>query len=442
MTKKMKYQDIIVSLIFILYLTELFRFSVLFGISLSSWAAISTFALLIYILKNSKKFVAVYHLKSVKFICWFLLIVPLLFVPIHLYTGFIKIDETIRVLGNSLLYTLLLLSAIIFGSKFSIKMVKKRIIIPSAIIACFGLFYNYIDPVLFLNLKFRILGADLISESADLSQVQRVGGFYLKSTYAASCIIPLFFFLFPSKKINSIKKILFYLSITSVLVFVTGSRSMIIFMVLSLVFIRKALIDVLSQNNYNSIDSRKISNLSIIIILICSLIAIFYIADSLKDTNYERLGERVLSLTSFQEISEDNSVNERANAQLYYLDKIIKNPIVGYGPVYMGNLIEKTEDLLTSHNAYLENTLRYGIFYLILFFFMIYRIMHSKLKSQFRKHYFFDFIGFLIIYILYSSFASNTIWENKVIFIVLGLSLGLSYSMNPKYNRKSHQPPN
>lgn len=439
MIKKKNFFDTVVSFVLILYLTELFRFSVVLGVPLSIFASLVTIILGVFLIKNKRLLRGMYRDRIVVLMTMFLIVIPLVAFPLYIYLGYLSFNEVPRVIGNNLLYLFLFVTSIIMGSKYGLTHFKKNILLPSICIAIFGLIYNYIDPALFLNLKLIIIGSDIMVDNENLNAIQRTGGFYLRSTYAATCIIPLLFFIFPSLDLISIKKMIIYFIIIFFLIFITGSRSMIIFLMLSLFFMYKYLKkNLIHKNRINAKMSVGVSNLLMTVFLILGGVSLLSFVYAFEGTDYASLGERIVSLTSTESISQDKSVMERTHAQLFYLDKIRDNPIIGHGPTYMYNLIHSSRSrskVLSSHNSYLENSMRYGVFYVFLFVYIILLILKSKYRKIFKHIYHFDYIGLIILFIMFSSLASNTIWENKIIFILLGFSLGVAVNQLPQIKK-------
>lgn len=425
-THRIKFLDHFVFLILILYLTELFRFFIILGIPLNLVAVLFISILSIFCISNRNLIKIMIKNKSAKTFTFLLLFFPIIIGLFHLILNFSSINNQVRPIGNQFLYLLLFYSTLIIGWKYELKIIFKWIINPTVLIVVCGLLYNYVNPAIFIKLKLAILGFEKEISSDDLSQVERVSGFYLKSTYASICLIPLLFFTFNSEKIYSNRRNLFTLCMIIILLFITGSRSALIFILFSLYFMNKLMAKSIYQSGLKDFKkSRKISNILIIFFFLGAFLGLEAVSSYLSEKGYEVIGNRLNSITSFEKISNDRSVNQRLDAQTFYLQKIIENPIFGYGQNYMDDL-RKTQELLSSHNSYLENTFRYGIIYLIIFFLFMFYLWKSRERKLFESRFHFDFLGLLTVFLFISSFSSNTLLENKTVIILLGISFGLS----------------
>jgi hypothetical protein len=375
-------------------------------------------------------------------IAWSMLILGfmLIITPIHAILGFLSLSNAARPLGNSLLFLLLFFSSYIIGLKYGLDYLKNRLIYPCVVVIICGLVYNYINPNLFYKLRLMLNDVNDASDK-DLSQIERTAGFYLKSTYAAFSMIPVLFFLYLSVQSRRLIYLSFVALIIVSLVFLTGSRSVLIFLIPAFYFIGKALYKALNNRYLMKRNSAaELIFMGMPIIFLISFISLFYISLYLSDQGYKVLGERVLSLTSPNELASDNSVNERFEAQKLYIDKITENPVIGYGTLYADKLREKGEFKSNSHNSYIEYCFRYGIFYVFFFLIFIYYLWNSDERRLLNEYYNFDYLGLFTLYLLICSLFNNTMMENKTIVIMLGLSIaiGKRLAINLKLNNISH----
>lgn len=408
-----------------LYLTELFRFALFLSLSLNIFAMVAVVYLSFYCLMHSALFSG--PLVISKNMLWSVLIFFFMLgiAPLHSLLGFMSLEDMIRPLGNSLLFMLLFFSAYIIGLKYDMAFLKKYLIYPSLVIIIGGLVYNYINPNLFYKLKLLL---NDINEGGDkdLSQVERTAGFYLKSTYAAFSMVPVLFFLFLSSKSRRLIWSLLITVLIVALVFLTGSRSVLLFLVPSFIFIGKGLYNSLNKKYMMSKNSSaELMLIGMPIILVFAFVSLFYFSLYLSDQGFKVLGDRVVSLTSASDLAADNSVNERLEAQKLYIGKILQNPLIGYGPLYGDELRKNNEFKSNSHNSYIEYTFRYGLFYIFIFFYFVYRLWISPERKLLNRYYNFDYLGLFAIYLLICSLFNNTMMENKTIVIMLGLSTAL-----------------
>ncbi|QHS54273.1 O-antigen ligase family protein [Mucilaginibacter sp. 14171R-50] len=424
--KKYKLLDFMIMMLIVLYLTELFRFALFLHISLDIFAVLAVALLSVYAILHYHILARLIKTKKVFLYALLIFVFMLITIPIYFSLGFLSLAKVVRPLGNSLLYLLLFFAAYIIGLKYDFKHLNRFIIYPSVIIIIAGLVYNYINPNLFYKLRLLLNDADGDADSDSLSKIERAAGFYLKSTYAAFSMVPVFFFLFVSKQNKKILTVLLITVIIVGLVFLTGSRSVLLFLVPASFFISKLVYKTLSKKYRLAKNaSAELVVIGMPLIMITAFASLFYISIYLSDQGYKVLGNRVVSLTSADDLSSDNSVNERLEAQKLYLGKIVESPLFGYGPLYTTDLKKSGQFTSNSHNSYIEYTFRYGIVYILIFLAFNRLLWKSFERKLLSNYYNFDYLGFFVVYLLVCSLFNNTMMENKTIVIMLGIGIAM-----------------
>lgn len=410
-----------------LHLTELFRFTLFVGVPLSVMAALTVFFLGLHFLVNITVFSKLPNKLVFGVFFTLMLGMPVALMPYHVFSSYMSYGQLVRVFANNLLFLLLACSTFILVVKYSYGCTRRWFYVMLGFILV-GFALNYIDPGLFYALKLAIWGIEKNIEGLEYASVERVGGFYLKSTHASASLVMMLpvgiYFLTKESFIRALLTYLFFLT----LIFLTGSRSGLVIVLFLAIFFVVPFFEFFRKK----FKARKIQSIELgsvflpgaLVLVIGVMVSASFL---IPQTQRTALLKRAETLLSIDEITGARSMGQRTGAQLIYLEKIIDNPLFGYGATYREALRRSGEFTFSSHNTYIEMTFFYGVAYLLLLLFMIILLMSNKWKHTIvgvpGMNYMQLFGACLLLYCLFA----NTILQNRTFCFVLGVLLGVAH---------------
>lgn len=360
--------------------------------------------------------------------CLFLLCVaiPMILTPYHLFRNYLQPGEMIRVFANNVIYLEIAISSMILASKYTYSFLRGWFTVVFGIVLI-GFAINYIDPGLFYALKLAVWGVEKNLEGIEYGDVERVGGFYLKSTYASASLVmlaPVGVFLFSRK--SFVGAAVVYLAFVF-LVFVTGARSgLMIIAVCSVVFL-VSFFRFFGKRFRSRIQNTLRTGLAFLPVCLV-LVGVFLLGalSTLPESQREALLVRVSTLFSADKLTNDESLKQRSGAQLLYLEKIKDNAFFGYGATYRVQLRRKGYFWLTSHNTYVEMTFFYGLTYLIILLSLMFLMMSGKWEYWVGGVSGLNYMQMLGLGLLLYCLFANTLMQNRSLFFSLGFLLGIA----------------
>lgn len=412
--------------ILLFQISELFRFSLFAGLPLSFVAFATVVILGLHIFINVKYLKKIHNPVLMGYLFLLCIGIPILFAPYHLVYGYLGKSDIVRILANNILYFEISLSTIILVSKYSIKLIRSWfVLVLTVILIGFGL--EYVNPGLFYALKLAVWGLDKNIDGIEFAELERVGGFYLKSTYASISII----MLTPVGILLLSKESFTYAIVVAVsflfLVFLTGSRSgLVVSAVCSITFILpffQFIVKRFKTSLKNGLNLGLVF-LPISLVLVGVLVSVALLA--IPDTQRNVLLERTTSLFSSETLSNDVSLNQRSNAQFLYLEKIVQNAVFGYGAIYRDKLRSSGDFWLTSHNTYIEMAFFYGVFYVAVLLILIISMMSGKWNYWIEGVPGLNYMQMLAIGLLLYCLFANTMMQNRSFFFAIGFLLGVA----------------
>ncbi len=347
---------------------------------------------------------------------WLIVLVayPFLIDTIQLLVGNINPSFYLTTLGNKLISLFVLFVAFYLIYFYGVSLIKTIIYFSSALIII-AFIWNLIHPGFFHNL-FRVLESP---ESSDYSML-RLAGFFLNSNRAALvtiCLLPFFLVLSKFSKNKSLTHSM-HIAMISFFIVLTGSRTGIFMTIMYIVMVSYFVKDIFNNVIYWL-------GIPLLILLFSATMFLTNASGFLYRLGLDQIASRVEFFQNVNQFEEDKSVSSRLAAQKQYIKKIIENPIIGYGSEKAKELKIKKKFVKSSHNAFIENTFKFGVPYLfiVLIAFMLTFSLFWKAKA-YNEYW-------ILIFILFAySFSVNGVLGLLSINAFLGLSIGLVYKEN------------
>lgn len=295
----------------------------------------------------------------------------------------------------------------------------KKLFLFSLLFSVFAGFYSLYDAYSFYGF------AEIADAAATLVGGRAFGFFLQPNSFAASLIYTIIavWFLFGSerKTVN--------LSFIGVLALITsGSRSNIIGFSIILVFLFLYSLKVYGFNYFRIFYKKLFFPLFGLIFIVVFMLA------SGKDPllyfeydEFDKLSYRIEFLANLNEdsVENDDSMEIRLTAQKYFWLKIWENPIFGHGLDAKQRFSQSGELMGSSHNEYLKYLLIGGFVYLFFYLIFLVYLFNVGLRSYFLKKLTFSaFVFCFLVFTIFISFFTNTVFDNRVVFVVLGAMAG------------------
>jgi hypothetical protein len=219
------------------------------------------------------------------------------------------------------------------------------------------------------------------------------------------------------------------LGVTFFAVLLTGSRGGFVYMgVISLLLV------AFEMSNGVRVGGRVQRGITVvpkyILLMFLSVIALFS-AEFYSGVNDVEISPVQRILESFfgdgVDLTDDQSVVARLDAQEMYLQKIAKSPLIGHGigarahEKIMGTL------LVSSHNNILETAYNYGVILAFSTYGFFVYLACSKQSIKRRRDFKYDISWMLVIFIVISSFTINTLFDYRVFPMMMAFWMGMLY---------------
>ena len=411
--------------LFVVQVSDLFRLPLLVGVSLSIVAGVTLVITTVYLLLHLPIVKFLFRKLVVQLLFAIKVVVPVVLGVLHSLQGFLNLSGFIRPFLLNVMFFNLFLCAVIVCYKWNLSKIK-WLLASIVVIVLAGLGANYAYPEFFYGIKLAVWGVEKDLSNLDLDDIQRTAGFYLKSTSASASML----LLYPATVIVFGKKIMplavSYLLLL-VAVFLTGARSGI---AITLMLSPIILISIMRFVNYK-FQMRPQGSVNFGLLLIPLFVGLFgligsFAIASAESFNLTSLSERLATLTTVSSIKNDDSLNQRSEAQGKYLNFIAQQPLTGFGPTHSKTLKERGELWLSSHNTYIEGSFQYGILFFLLFLMLVGVLLYGVPAHVFTRYTYIDYFTLLGFILLAYSFFASTIMSNRSLFFSLGVMLGLS----------------
>lgn len=308
-------------------------------------------------------------------------------------------------LSRFLLNILLFLTAL-----FGFQIVRKLRIENIGRLLKLGIIFNIIFGVVsILNPNFFTPYAELTSSLN--FYFGRAYGFFLQPNAFAYGLLINIILLYGLTQHSDKKPSKVYLYLGILLIILSGSRIGIAFSILFLAYF-----------NY------MFFNLKNVTILIAGVITSIIILSSLIiELQLEETLTRLESIRSGS-ISTDNSLNDRLEYQIKYLEVIKNKPFFGYGFGSTPKLKETGVIIDVAHQTHLDQLLEGGIFQYLLF---IIFLLWLGMKMFVRK---LGLLRILPVMFLIYSFFSSTLMTERVTFLAIGILIYYENSHSNSWN--------
>lgn len=269
----------------------------------------------------------------------------------------------------------------------------------------------------------------------------RAVGFYLQPNgfgLATILIYILSSFLYPK---TYIAKFLFPCAFT---VLITGSRSSLVIFI-AIIGLQYAANFLSKRGDKN--QQKKIMKMSMISLgLLTGMIIIFLNSSLQKNQKLKQLTERlefyITAVQQLEKLDKDQSANDRDIYQNRYKERIAKNPVFGYGFGIQKNDVQNGVLIGSSHNEYLSVLYQGGILYLSLYLLFILCIIITTIHMHRINYSVYITLASFTFYIILYGFLINTMFNQRLIYLFLGLIVASQYnslSFNKKISNKNIQ---
>ncbi len=426
---------ILLQIAFVLYLTGMFRLPVLVLGSVQYVTYVFTLFFSVFLFFNRNTLKIILGKKLVYFYVILVVVFPIIISLFHLVLGFYPdLFELYRILGLRVAQAILFLSAIVYVYKYGQDTCLN--LISSIIWILLSVFVlEYLFPNFFLLLGSYIGDARenvLYLIENEWATTVRVAGFYFNPNAASFAIVTIFSLAYNKRDTNLFMLfLLFYLQ--CVFIFLTGSRGTLLFMPIALYFTSVAISRKLIIQGVEKMLAYCV--IPMIAILTLTFIVLSFMVASThlhREASFRILSERMVLLFEGGEISKDHSLTTRLHAQEQYAEKIIQNPIIGYGQYYTKFLRKQVGEFThVSHNWYLETIFQYGIVYFFVFLMYLGFLYYTAIKKKWVGNYGFNSVAYLMTAFLFIGLTNSNTFEYRYFTIIIGFVVGFLLIKNP-----------
>jgi hypothetical protein len=403
--------------------TELYRpMGVILGMGTSS--TVTTFSLLsciLYLGLNIGKVLDIMKYKLTFHWVVLVFVFPTLMMVLQFFSGFLDLGELVYWVSFSAHFALLLLGSIVLVSSL-----KPKYFIYMYIFCIFTVVVGFL--INFTNYDFirQVLAFSNIRIAVQ-DQLFRVLGFFQHPNAAAISIVFYFVTLtlfFPVEKYNKLVSSAMIL-IMIILVIITGSRtSMVLAIIVSFLYLRPILFSYVIKNGETKLNVSVPYVLSWVCIVFGLTISLYMMSSmDFGHAALNRIGERIGSISS----GGDLSLDFRKAIIPVYFDYISQNPLLGYGPQFVVDRLADGVFFHVSQNAFVEWAMKYGIFYSLYYFYVLFITYKTSMKYSATNINFSRVLKLIVIILCLVSFSINDVFWYRSISISLGVILGYYY---------------
>lgn len=337
----------------------------------------------------------------------------------------------IRELGLQLYFFSLFLGTIVFVRTNGLLPMYRMLTI-SLVITIVGMPLSMLAPQ-----YFEAVAALASTESYEMG---RPIGFFMQPNRLAICLCLIFvgwFALWQGKTV--VKEVVVILGFLG-LELLTGSRAGV------LVGLGIATL-LLSHNWPKRLASGRLvyTGLLLLILMAVGIVGLRVYLTSFSDAATRRQGDlvdRVQSMISFEfspegDLTEDLSIEQRTDAQIYYLSQIVEEPLLGQGFGSITYYLGTGELWLTAHSDALAGAFQYGVFYPLCMMLSVAGLCRARRRKLLERALGTNsVIQFTAAFFVLYAYSSPT--ETRVTYIVLGLVYALVCYSPQLFDVNSH----
>ena len=338
------------------------------------------------------------------------LLVVTVFLGLPIFSLLFVHDFPGRELGLQLHYVILLFSSVIF---FSYNRKGEKIFIPAFILAAIALVVELAVPGIYDALK--------VQGAAQVYYGGRGGGLYLQPNSFSYNLAFLLLGVVVSLDGNRTKAMWCCIIVYGLSMIFTASRGgllvglLIIFCLYALANPKLGVARLISQS------------MLALFVLMTIVILSYYGAKTLTSllgiVQFETLIDR-LAEPLRQTIANLGTMEERANFQKLYIERILEKPIFGYG---IGSIDVLRSQMLLSgaaHNQYLQYLFHYGLVGVVLMSIFLRTLWHDLRQLSSSSNYNFNVLIFVSLCLI--CFGTNSVLQSQNFYILMGLLLARS----------------
>ncbi|WPU95615.1 O-antigen ligase family protein [Mucilaginibacter sabulilitoris] len=308
-----------------------------------------------------------------------------------------------------------------------------------------GFILNYTNFQLFRDIG-KLSGSTLAYVVYGSNDEGRIFSFFVHPNMAALSTVCFFVFLLTTSKehVKKIRTYMLYLGLMIGMILVTGSRtSLIVIAIIAIIYlpkiIRRSLIRRHKFNNNLGNITIVFGGILIVLLFVFGIFVYISLSQSPIDTT-GRLSFFFRIFNSSPTVStQDDSLADRLKILDSYWKYIEKNLLFGLGPQFARDKLSNGEFENVSQNVYIENTLNYGIFYVLFYIYALVKTYQLSSKIGNFKDYIFNPLKVFVVLLTLIGFSINGLYTIRAVVILLGILIGLTLRGSLQKNMKSPQ---